>query len=124
MNPTRTLRDAAAIVLLLVATALGAHAALDEAPLFPAPTASTAATGGSGSSSGEYGIELGLLDKLMLHYESAGGASSWSFRAGARRTTAWRTCRTGACACSWPWRSCGNRLRAERRAIAETAGRS
>ena len=73
MNPTRTLLDAAAIVLLLVATALGAHAALDEAPLFPAPTASTAATGGSGSSSGEYGIELGLLDKLMLHYESAGG---------------------------------------------------
>jgi len=64
VNPTRTLRDAAAIVLLLVATALGAHAALDEAPLFPSPTASTAAAGGSGSSGGEYGIELGLLDRI------------------------------------------------------------
>jgi len=105
VNPTCTLRDAAAIVLLLVATALGAQAALDEAPLFPAPAASAAAAegweglfynpaalglhsyrvaaaGGSGSSGGDYEIELGLLDNLLLRYKSAGGASSWSFRAG------------------------------------------
>jgi hypothetical protein len=64
MNQTRTLRDAAAIVLLLVATELGAQAALDPAPLFPAPAASTAASEGSGSSGGDYGIELGLLDRI------------------------------------------------------------